>query len=373
MERAQAELILNDLQQKMVFIVGPRQAGKTTLAKQIAKEFNNSVYLNFDNNEDKHVIENQAWLSNTDLVIFDELHKMPNWKNYLKGLYDTKLPQLKILVTGSARLDVMQHAGDSLAGRYFLHRLLPLSLSELFQCKQAGTIDDLIQRGGFPEPFFAHSETDANRWRLQYINSLLTTDIYEFENVQNIRTLQTVFELLRTKIGSPVSYQSIAEDVSISPNTVKKYISILESLYIIFLVRPFSNNIARSLLKEPKIYFFDTGLIKGDNGCKFENLMALSLLKHVYAKADYEGKPYALHYLRTKEHKEVDFALVNDMKIEIMIEAKLQDKNLGKSLIYFHNTYHLPAVQVVKELRLEKKEGEILIRKADHFLKELLF
>jgi predicted AAA+ superfamily ATPase len=372
MKRAQTDLILKDLPRKMVFIVGPRQAGKTYLAKQIAKEFNSSVYLNFDQTEDRKIIEEQKWLEDTDLLIFDELHKMPEWKNYLKGLYDTKPKKLKILVTGSARLDIVKHLGDSLAGRYFLHRLLPFSFAELHQCRHPTDIDSLMKRSGFPEPFLAESDTEANRWRLQYINSLLTTDVFDIEKIQNIRTLQTVFEILRTKVGSPLSYQSIAEDVSISPNTVKKYIQTLEALYIIFLVRPYSKNIARSLLKEPKIYFFDTGLIKGDDGIKFENLMALSLLKHCYAKSDYEGEVYQLHYLRTKEQKEVDFALVHDMKIEQIIEAKLQDKILSKPLSYFHEEYNLSAVQVVKELRQERKEGKILIRKAELFLKNLI-
>jgi len=131
MERYQKRAILRDLNKKMVFLAGPRQAGKTTLAKNIAQEFKDSfVYLNYDRLEDRKIIVKEAWLPSTELIILDEIHKMPKWKNYLKGVYDTKSSHQKILVTGSARLEIFNKVGDSLAGRYFLHRLMPLSPAE---------------------------------------------------------------------------------------------------------------------------------------------------------------------------------------------------------------------------------------------------
>ena len=194
MERVQAPFILKDLKKKMVLLAGPRQVGKTFLSKQIAKAFKNPVYLSYDNIEDRKIIEEQAWLSQTDLIILDELHKMPEWKNYLKGLYDTKEDHLKILVTGSARLDIFNHMGDSLAGRYFLHRLLPLSPAELTQLKRSYDIADLINKGGFPEPFLADDIVSANRWRLQYVSSMLATDVFDFDKIQNIKALRLIFE-----------------------------------------------------------------------------------------------------------------------------------------------------------------------------------
>lgn len=173
------------------------------------------------------------------------------------------------------------------------------------------------------------------------------------------------------KVGSPISYTSIAEDIAISPNTVKKYIQILEALYIVFRVIPYSRNIARSLLKEPKLYFFDTGLVKGDLGIKFENLVANCLLKHVYAKIDYQAEPYVLHYLQTKEKHEVDFALVLDQNIQKIIEVKLSNHSIGSGLHFFHEKYQLPAMQVVKDLKQEKKEKGIEVVQGLRFLKSL--
>lgn len=371
MIRLQTAHIIKDLDKKMVFVAGPRQVGKTFLAKHLAKQFKNPVYLNYDSQEDKRIIQDQAWLDSTDLLILDELHKMSDWKNYLKGIYDTKPELLRILVTGSARLDIFDKVGDSLAGRYFLHRLLPLSPAELHQLGMTIHLDALLHKGGFPEPYLAEDDIEASRWRLQYTNSILATDVFEFDKIQHIRALRNLFELLRLRVGSPISYQSLSEDLAISPITVKKYIEVLEALYVVFRITPYSKNIARSLLKEPKIYFFDTGLVKGGDGAQLENLVALCLLKHVYAKIDYLAEDYALHYLRTKDGDEVDFALIKDGTVEKIIEVKSSNHEINKSLYAFNRKYQLPAIQVVKNLRNERFVGDIEVMKAVHFLSEL--
>jgi predicted AAA+ superfamily ATPase len=363
---------LKDLQKKMVFLVGPRQAGKTWLAQEIAKSFHHPVYLNYDRRDDRKIIADEAWLESTDLLILDELHKMPNWKQYIKGVFDTKIPHLSILVTGSARLTTFQASGESLAGRFFLHHLLPLSPAEVQSASYRYDIDHFIQRGGFPEPFLAETNEAADRWRMQYINGLIREDILDFENIHDLRAMQLVLDLLRERVGSPISFASLARDVNIAPNTVHKYIQILEALYIIFRVTPFTHNIARSLLKEPKIYFFDNGMVNGDLGAKFENMVAMCLLKYCYERSDYQGQRVALHYLRTKEGKEVDFCLTNDRVIEQLIETKHANISIDPSLHYFSHKYNLPAVQLVKETKREFKVNEnITLRDARTFLKEL--
>jgi predicted AAA+ superfamily ATPase len=371
MERYQKQAILKDLQKKMVLLAGPRQAGKTTLAKSIAQEFKSSTYLNYDSMIDRKIIMQEGWLDNTELIILDEIHKMVKWKNYLKGVYDTKLPHQRILVTGSARLEIFNRVGDSLVGRCFLHRLMPLSPAECDKMKVEYTLDRFLQHSGFPEPFFVDDIIEVQRWRMQYVDSILREDIFNFDNIQNVNAIRLVFDLLRERVGSPISYTSIAEDVAISPNTVKKYIQILEALYIVFRVTPFSRNIARSLLKEPKIYFFDTGLVNGDEWVKFENFVSFCLYKHVLAKIDYLAQGYSLKYMQTKEKHEVDFALVNDNKIEQIIEVKRSDDVVGYGLKYFTQKYNFPGCQVVKDLKKERVENGIEIVRGVNFLKGL--
>jgi hypothetical protein len=368
MKREQKEQILKDLEKKIVFIVGPRQVGKTWLAKEIAKDFKKPVYLNYDRAEDRSIIKNESWLTSTDLLILDELHKMKGWKNYLKGVFDTKPEHMKILVTGSARLSTFKKSGDSLAGRFFSHTLLPFSPSELKDTEFSKDIERFMERGGFPEPFLAENINDSNRWRLQYVDGLIRNDILDFENVHDLKALETVLELLRGRVGSTVSYYSIANDVGIAPNTVKKYIQIFEAIFIVFRLTPFSKNIARSLMKEPKIYFYDTGLVDGDNGAKFENLVAVSLLKHVLAKKELEGIAWDLNYIRTKDKKEIDFCIVKNGDAKHFIEAKFSDPSVTPALAAFCEKFKVPATQVVFDLKRERKESNFEIISASSFL-----
>lgn len=372
MNRYISDKIFDDLKKKMVFITGPRQVGKTFLAKEISSKFSNPVYLNYDDQADASIIRKASWSRNADIVVLDEIHKMKEWKQHLKGIYDTKYANQSILVTGSARLETFRRTGESLAGRYFHYRLNPFSVKELLPLMQPyDAVDSLNRFGGFPEPFLSASEENAARWRKQYYTDIVREDVLDFGRLHEIRAMHVLVEMLRSRVGSPISYTSLAEDLQISPNTVRHYLEILEALYVIFAVRPFHKNIARSLLKEPKLYFFDSGFVQGDEGMRYENTVAVSLLKHANYLEDTMGCNVSLHYLRTRDGREADFAIVKNGELETILEAKLSDTSPSRSLCFFKNMVPgASAVQLVHNARHYEEIDDINIVN-DNWLSEL--
>ncbi len=375
MKRYLDERVRTDLARKMVFLTGPRQVGKTTLSHQLVSELGGQ-YLNYDVPADRAIILHQRWNPQTPLLVLDEAHKMPNWKAWLKGVYDGKPTQQELLVTGSARMDTFRQSGESLAGRFFGLRLLPTSVREW--CEHNGTTPEaalthLLERGGFPEPCLAPDNEEAERWRRQYFDGLVRNDVLEFSRIQEVNGIRLFAQLLRSRVGSPLSLASMARDLALSPATLKKYLDILEALYIVFVVRPYHDNIARSVLQSPKVYFYDTGLVEGDDGLRFENLVATALLKHVQWQYDVQGKETALHYIRTKDGAEVDFALSEKGRLTQLVECKLTDDKPHRALQRFaREQAPVDAVQVVRHLRHDFTLGEVRLACAPTFLYGLL-
>lgn len=375
MKRYLSDSILSDLGKKMVLLTGPRQVGKTTLAKELMASYPRSQYLNWDVADDRRILLSQTWSPRADMLVLDEIHKMARWKSYLKGVYDGRTEKQAILVTGSARMETFRQSGESLAGRYFQARLHPFSVRECVELTGArpdDALDRLIERGGMPEPFLAEDKVEAERWRRQYFTDLVREDVLEFSRIQEIRVMRLLVELLRGRVGSPLSIASLARDLQAAPNTVAKYLEILEALYIVFLVRPYHRNVARAILKEPKVYFFDTGYVLGDEGIKWENACAAMLLKHTHFEQDVLGKPVGLHYLRTKDGAEIDFVLCQDGNPTYLIECKHANNHPTHSLIKFAELFSkAQSIQLVRELRQEEYRQPVSILKGADWLAEL--
>ncbi len=329
--------IVNDLRRKMVFVGGPRQVGKTTLARRILQtRFHNGRHLNWDLDEDRQDILDKRWSSDHDLFVFDELHKYPHWKRWIKGLYDTSPEAHAWLVTGSARLDVYRKEGDSLMGRYHYWRLHPFTLDEFPKgISGPDALKRLMTIGGFPEPFLDGDEREARRWRRERLDRVIREDIRDLESVRNIQTISLFLDLLRKRVGNLVSWANLARDLEVSPKTVKSWLEILERMYLVFSVRPYTKSSARSILKAPKVYFFDNGDVIGSEGEVFENLVATSLLKRIHFLEDRDGYRYELCFVRDKEGREVDFLILKDGVIEELIEARFSDRKISRSLLYY--------------------------------------
>lgn len=340
MERYLTDNIKEDLDKKIVLLTGPRQSGKTTLSKMLSSNFD---YLNFDHPEHRlGFIERSLYISK-DLVIFDELHKLKNWKSWLKGIYDTEGIPPRIIVTGSAKLDTYKKVGDSLAGRFFQFRLHPFDLKEISKIRRPdnmqAVLDSLLDTGGFPEPYLEGSKRFYNRWKRSHLDIILKQDLIDLENVQQITSIETLIQLLRKRVGSPVSYNSLARDLQCSDKTVKRWLTILENMYILFKVEPFHRNIARSILKAPKYYFYDTGQVIGDSGIKLENLTACALLKEINYLEDCYGEPAKLYYLKTKERKEIDFLVTREESPLLMMEVKWADSRPSRNFSIFNKYF----------------------------------
>lgn len=354
--------ILEDLKKKMVFVGGPRQVGKTTLAKAVLSEnYPRGRYFNWDYDEDRQDILKKKWSAENHLLVFDELHKLPRWKTWIKGLYDVFHESHRFLITGSARLDVYRQGGDSLMGRYHYWRLHPFALDEI----PAGiTPEDAFKRlmtvGGFPEPFLDGDERNARRWRRERFDRVLREDVRDLESIHNIGLLGMFLDLLRHRVGGMITLSNLASDLQISPKTAKAWLEVLERMYLVFSVRPFTKSLPRAVLKPPKVYFFDNADVLGEEGSRFENLVAASLLKRLHFLEDRDGYRYELSYIRDKEGREVDFAVIKDGRLEELIETKYADDNISSHLAYYAERLKpTKATQLVAKLKRPYDQGKI--------------
>jgi len=386
----------------LILLAGPRQSGKTTFARDIAaKDFQDVVYFNWDIDADKRKLITdpvffskmpRSSISSKPLVILDEIHKYRNWKNYIKGVYDQFEKEYKFLVTGSGRLQYSRKAGDSLAGRYLKFHIFPFTLSELESQKidftdflknplkdfediisgnTADNFRNLWELSGFPEPFIKGKKSFWFAWSQTYGQQIVRDDLTTFADIRNLDLVETLFALIPSRVGSPFSINNLALDLQVAFDTVKNWLLLFDSFYLTFRISPWTKKISRSILKEKKIYLFNYPVVENE-AARFENLVALELLRAVEMWKDHGWGNFALNYLRDKDRQEVDFLITENNKPLLMLETKSSDGRPSASIINFQDILNIPAVQLVKEDNIKKiyknKNNNILVVTAHRWL-----
>jgi len=378
----------------MALVSGPRQVGKTTTCRSLSDE-----YLNWDNADDRRLLlrgpasiaqalQLDVLRAKSPVATLDELHKYTKWKNLLKGFFDSYGDRVRLIITGSSRIEIFRRGGDSLMGRYFLYRMHPWSVGESLRTelpkKEAHASDEvrssdwdaLWEHGGFPEPFLRRDTRFTRRWRSLRYEQLSREDLREVARVADLGTLETLIQILAERSAQQLIYSNLAREIQVSVDTVKRWIDLLARLHYGFLVRPWFRNVAKSLRKEPKWFLRDwSGVL--DDGARAETLVACHLLKAVEGWTDLGFGDFELRYLRDKQKREVDFLVVKDREPWFLVEVKMSDRTLSPWLGYFQGqTKAQHAFQVVTNLSYQHADcfrvHHPVVVSAKTFLSQLL-
>ena len=359
------------MDRQMLFLAGPRQVGKTTISEAAAELTDEWFYFNWDIQEHRAIIiqgpqtvGNQIFIERAremaPIVVFDEIHKYSRWKTFLKGFFDLYKGKVHIIVTGSAKLDVYQSGGDSLMGRYFPYRVHPLSIAECIRTTisdreirppapiEASDFEVLWKYGGYPEPFLKRNDLFYTKWKLTRFKQFFEEDIRDLTQIHELAQLELLSDLLKHQAGQLLNYHNLANKVNVSVNTIRRWISVFERLYYCFLIRPWTKNVTRSLLKEPKLFLWDWSDID-ETGARAENFVGSHLLKAVHFWMDRGFGKYKLYFVRDKEKREVDFLVTKNQKPWFLVEVK-HSANMGisKHLYRFQEQVQAPhAFQVI--------------------------
>ncbi len=361
---------------KMAFISGPRQVGKTTLAKRFLQAPHN--YFTWDDETFR-----RRW-SRSPIsalqsrgpgpVVLDEIHKDRRWKTRLKGLYDTEGANAGLIITGSARLDLYRKGGDSLMGRYLPYRLHPFTVAEdanprgpdeiFATTAPRHKVDDLLRLGGFPEPFFSAKENHARRWSRLRLERLLAEDVRDLRAVEDLAGLRVLADLLPQRVGSLFSINSLREDIGVAYATVRAWVQVLEALYHCFTIRPYAKRIARALSSVPKLYLFDLlGIPATAMSARLENLTALHLLKACHYWTDLAFGDFELRFVRDKQQREVDFLVLRDGSPWMLVECKSGKLEPSPHLKYFQERLKNPiSIQLVSVPNFDRTYAQANVR-----------
>lgn len=333
----------------VVTLLGPRQAGKTTLVKQV---FLNKPYLNMESPETRLLAESdpKAFLANyPEGAVIDEVQRVPTLLSYIQVIVDVHKKNGMYILTGSHQLDLHEQISQSLAGRTALLNLLPLSLSELQQYETIKDVDQMLYAGLLPR---VHSEkqqpTKAYR---NYFQTYVERDVRKLINIKDLNAFHQFMTICASRVGQLLNYEDIGREIGLSNNTIKQWLSILQASYIVFLLQPYHANINKRLIKSPKLYFVEPGLavyLLGIESAKqmhrdplrgnlFENMIVLELIKKRYN----QGLDPHLYFYRDQQKHEVDviYKKANEL---IPIEIKSSqtfNKRFYKEINYFSQLF----------------------------------
>lgn len=359
---------------KMILLAGPRQVGKTTFGKMcLSKERYNQIYLNWDDKSKQKIIigglpkileslESHKLSAQDKLkvIYFDELHKYKKWKLLLRGYQSNLESDCRIVVTGSARMEVLKKGGESLKGLCFLYHVFPISVAELIRNNpnllytneplqlDKERWDALVKFGGFPDPYLKSDMAYYNRWSASIDQQLFGEDLKNSEVLGksiDSKKIKKLADLLKCQVSSKVNYTSSANNLNVKEEQIKSWVSQLESLYYCFEIFPWNKQVPKTICRNPKIYLWDwSGL--SDEGARYENLVAVHLKKAIDFWNNNGGK-YELYYLDGKMG-EVDFLVTKDEKPWLMVEVKSSEENIHPAL---HNYIsYLTEVQYILQV-----------------------
>ncbi len=337
------EVVKTDLTEKMVFVGGPRQVGKTTFALSFLDNADEThpAYINWDNIQIRASLLRGELPAKQSLIILDEIHKFARWRNLVKGFYDSHKSSVSFLITGSARLDYYSRGGDSLQGRYHYHRLHPFSPAELSSTPNKNDIKLLLKFGGFPEPFLKGDERFWRRWQREHLSRVIYEDIRDLENVREISLIELLLDELPNRVGSPLSIKNLRELLQVAHDTAERWISILERMYVCFRISPFGAPRIRAVKKEQKLYMYDWSQVR-TSGERFENFIACQLLKYCHYMEDTEGYNMELAFLRDTDNREIDFVVLKDRMPLFAVECKTGERQVNKAAYYFRERTEIP-------------------------------
>ncbi|HBF12030.1 MAG TPA: AAA family ATPase [Deltaproteobacteria bacterium] len=375
--------VQEDLEEKMVFLGGPRQVGKTTLARELIGITYPWAYYTWDKIADRRTALKGEWPPDKELILLDEFHKNPKWKTWIKGEYDTYKNKYKFLLTGSARLNVYKKGGDSLRGRYHYYRLHPFSVAEAMGLNsgmkpkeeprfrsvgESSPFATLFEYGGFPEPFIKQNQRHWRRWNEERMEGFFREDIRDLSRIQDLGNLHLLSEILPEKVGSILSINSLSRDLQVNFRTVSHWLDVFEQLFFCYRLLSYQSKKIAAVKKEKKLYLWDWSQV-ANPASRLENLVASHLLKYCHYLHDYDGMDAQVCYLRDVTGREVDFCVCIDGKPWFAVEVKSGDTSLAPNLLYFSKKLDIPyCYQVTMDGSKDFLKDGIRIMPAQQFL-----